>query len=48
MIQTGVKPLQMEEKKFRYGTITDAVGNAAAEEHSLLQCPIQTPGQTQI
>lgn len=48
MIQTGVKPLQMEEEKFRYDTITDAVSDAAAEKLLLLQCPIPTPGQIQI
>lgn len=48
MIQTGVKSLQMEEEKFRYDTMTDAVGDPAAEKRLLLQCRVQTPGQIQI
>lgn len=48
VIQTGVKPLPVGEEKFRYDTITDAVSDAAAEEHLLLQCPIPTPGQIQL
>lgn len=41
--QTGFKPLQMEEEKFRYDTITAAVSDAAAEKPLALQCPNTRP-----